>query len=178
MRLGTGRILVVAFLLLAGRPAKASAQTPILDDTAILSLLGRLGVAEVECTSYAAEHASLPSTKLLAERLRDEHTAFLVDGKKLAERIDIVLEPAIVSAVADSHSAVLADLHHMSGENFDRAFVDHEITFLQYALNYVTGAMLPAAMNQQLKRLLTEARPLLRQHLELARAAKAQLKRA
>jgi putative membrane protein len=177
MRRPVSRVLRLVAIFSLAFVARGRAQAPVLDDTSILSLLARISTAEVECTTYAAEHASLPATKLLAERLRDDHAAFLLQGAKLAERLRLTIEPQINSAVADSHSAVLADLHVMAGTNVDRAFVDHELMLLQYALDYVNGVMMPAATSAEVKRLLAEARPLLKMHLQLARAAKAEVRK-
>jgi len=166
------RVARLAAMFVIALSARARGQTPVLDDTAILSLLGRLGSVEVECTTYAADHATLPTTKLFAEKLRNDHAAFLEDGARLAERLGITIEPKIESAVADSHAAILADMHVMSGMNFDRVFVDHEIGFLQYAMNFVRDVMYPAATSPLVKQFLIVARPLLADHLKLAREAK------
>jgi len=151
-------------------------QDPRPDDAAILSLLVRVGTVEIECTSYSFEHATLPEAKQLAQQLRDDHTRFTAEGKDLANRLGITLNPTIKSVVADSHAAVLADLHNMSGDNLDRAFVDHEALILAFALNYLNGTMVAAAKNPEIKALLVRAVPLLRNHLELARQAQAKIR--
>jgi putative membrane protein len=164
---------VVPMLLAAGaRPP----QDPRPDDAAILSLLVRVGTVEIECTTYAFAHATLPEAKELARQLRDDHTQFLAEGKSLATRLGITLNPTIKSVVADSHAAVLADLHNMTGDNLDRAFVDHEALILAFALNYLDRTMVPAAKNTEIKALIVRAEPLLRHHLELARQAQAKIR--
>src|SRR5262245_61554380 len=145
------------------------AQTRPINDAEILSLLDRVTKVEVECTSYTFEHAALAETRTLAERLRNDHGAFRVEGQLLAEKLGLALNPDIKSAVADSHYAVLADLHVTSGTNLDRIFIDHEVVLLQFALSYITKFMVPVATAPDIKQLLIRAEPLIRSHLELAR---------
>ena len=173
----SARMLGLALAVLVGRPDRLPAQAPKLDDPAILSLLARLTAAEVECTSFTVEHAALPNTKVLAQRLRDDHAAFQQEGKRLADQLGLTLDPGIRSVIADSHAAVLADLHAMEGINIDRAFVDHELGLLQFALTQVDRMMVPAAKHREVKILLLQAKPLLQSHLGLARKAKQEIRK-
>ncbi len=158
--------------------AQVPAQDPKPDDAALLSLIVRVTAVEVECTGYVFGHASLPDTKLLAEQLRNDHAAFGAEGKKLAERLGLTLNPGIKSVIADSHAAVLGDLHNMSGHNLDRAFVDHEIGLLAFALNHLNRVMVPAAKDPDVKALLLRAGPLLQAHLVLAKEALEKVRKA
>ena len=169
-------LAVVSLFLLAS--ASRSSQDPKPDDAALLSLIVRVGTVEIECTTYAFDHTTLPEAKQLAQQLRDDHTKFTAEGKDLATRLGITLNPTIKSVVADSHAAVLADLHNMSGEYLDRAFVDHEALILAFALNYVNQVMVQAAKNAELKTLLGRAQPLLKSHLDLARQAQMKIRHA
>jgi predicted outer membrane protein len=156
-------------------PRGLNAQTRPVNDAQILSLLDRVTKVEVECSSYTFDHAALAETRSLAEKLRNDHGAFRVEGQLLAEKLGLALDPNITSAVADSHYAVLADLHVTTGTNLDRIFIDHEVVLLQFALNYIVRFMVPVATAPEIKDLLRRAEPLLKSHLELARAAKRHL---
>jgi putative membrane protein len=153
----------------------AQSQKP--DDAALLSLLVKVSQVEVECTGYVFGRATLPDTKLLAEQLRNDHQAFGAEGRRLAAQLGVTLNPNVKSVVADSHAAVFADLHNMSGLNLDRAFVDHEVDLLAFALNHVSKTMIPAAQNPDLKALLMRAKPLLQSHLDLAKAAQEKVRK-
>ena len=172
---GPNLALILGVACAGGRLA---AQQQRLDDAAILSVMARVTGVEVECTGYTSEHATLPGTKRLAQQLHDDHTVFMAEGRRVAEQLGVTLDPRIKSIIADSHAAVLADLHAMSGINLDLAFVEHEIGLLQFAMDYVSRVMLPAAKDTSVRRLLLTATPLLRGHLELARTAWEAVKKA
>jgi len=61
-------------------------------------------------------------------------------------------------------------LKSLKGADFDRAFLDHEIAFHQAVLDAVTGTLLPAIHNQELKSFVEQVGPAFQGHLEQAKA--------
>ncbi|MGQ0813923.1 MAG: DUF4142 domain-containing protein [Gemmatimonadota bacterium] len=79
--------------------------------------------------------------------------------------------------VDNSHSRILnsssddarSDLEQKIGADFDRSYVDHEVTFHQRMLELLDASLLPNANNVGLRNELQHARPALAAHLERAR---------
>jgi putative membrane protein len=62
-----------------------------------------------------------------------------------------------------------------SGADFDRAFLDHEITYHQAVIDAVTGTLPPAITNPELKAFVEKIAPAFQAHLDMTKAAKRQL---
>jgi putative membrane protein len=166
---------VTLTLALPAVPNSFVARERRTDDAEILSRVERGALEEVECAAYGFGHGTVPQIKALAARLRDDNGAIHTETQFVAEQLGIGLDREIGRDDADDHSAVMTDLHVMIGANVDRTFIDHQISYLQLTLNRVERDMLPAATSPVVRALLERIRPLLKIHLELARAARQHL---
>ena len=63
----------------------------------------------------------------------------------------------------------LANLRKLSGADFDRAYIDHEIAYHQTVLDALDKTLVPNAQNAELKALLVKVRPAFVAHLEHAK---------
>jgi putative membrane protein len=67
------------------------------------------------------------------------------------------------------------NLESLSGAAFDRAYIDHEITYHQNVLDAVDKTLIPNAQNAELKALLVKVRPAFAAHLAKAKQIQASL---
>jgi putative membrane protein len=77
------------------------------------------GMAEVELGKLAADKASNPDVKKFGERMVDDHGKANDELKTLAQNKNITLPTAIDAR----HKAVIDRLSKLSGDQFDRAYV-------------------------------------------------------
>jgi len=63
----------------------------------------------------------------------------------------------------------VAKLKGLKGAAFDRAYVDHEVTYHQAVLDALDKTLIPNAKNEELKALLVKVRPAFVAHLEHAK---------
>lgn len=71
--------------------------------------------------------------------------------------------------------ANLAKLKGLSGKQFDRAYVDHEVVYHQNVIEALDKTIIPNAKNEELKALLVKVRPAFDAHLEHAKHLQATL---
>jgi putative membrane protein len=64
----------------------------------------------------------------------------------------------------------------LSGKEFDKAYVDNEVTYHQTVLDALDKTLIPNASNAELKALLVKVRPAFVAHLEHAKHIQAELK--
>ena len=147
-----------------------------LNDAQILAELDHSFSNEVECATLVFERATVPSVRALARRFQEDLSAARSEEREVAERLRLSIRGRPIAAVADSHHATMADLKAMKSPDFDRAFVEHEIGSHQVLLDHVTKSMVPAALTPEVKALLQKIVPMLKSHIELAKAAKEQLR--
>ena len=57
----------------------------------------------------------------------------------------------------------------LTGAAFDRAYVDHEVTYHQQVLDAIDQVLLPNASIPELKALITSVRPVIASHLQHAK---------
>ncbi len=70
----------------------------------------------------------------------------------------------------------LAKLKGLKGKEFDKAYVDNEVTYHQTVLDAVDKTLIPSAKNEELKALLVKVRPAFVAHLEHAKKIQASFK--
>ena len=72
----------------------------------------------------------------------------------------------------------VAKLKKLDGAAFDRAYVDHEVTYHETVLDALDKTLIPSATNDELKALMVKVRPAFVAHLEHAKQLQASLGRS
>jgi putative membrane protein len=69
----------------------------------------------------------------------------------------------------------MTTLNGLSGAAFDKAYIDHEVTYHQTVLDALDKTLIPGAQNAELKSLLESSRPAFAAHLERAKSVQGTL---
>ena len=64
----------------------------------------------------------------------------------------------------------------LKGKDFDKAYVDNEVTYHQVVLDSIDKTLIPSAKNADLKNLLNQVRPSIAAHLEHAKHLQATMR--
>ena len=105
-----------------------------------------------------------------------DHTAINKQASDLVKSLKVTPQPNDTSASLKSGGDQnVAKLDKLSGKEFDRQYVNYEVSFHQAVIDAVDKTLLPSAKNDQLKALIQKVRPALAQHLEHAKHLQAQL---
>jgi putative membrane protein len=78
-------------------------------------------------------------------------------------------DSATSTGLLDGGKGNLAHLKTLKGAEFDKAYVDHEVTYHQTVLDAIDQTLIPSAQNPELKALLTKTRPAIEAHLNHAK---------
>ena len=81
------------------------------------------------------------------------------------------------SALKKSGDDTLKRLKGLNGAQFDKAYVDNEVTYHQTVLDAIDKTLIPSAKNEELKALLVKVRPAFVAHLEHAKHIQTSLKK-
>jgi putative membrane protein len=112
-----------------------------------------------------------------AQRLVRDHGQANQRAKALATRLNVT--PVETEKVRDMNRDAAdkrRELQEKSAEEFDRAFLDHEVDAHQNTLETL-DRLIPAADNADLRQLLTQARTTVQSHLDQARQLQQTLQR-
>ena len=128
--------------------------------------------AEIALGQMAAERAESEKVKQLAQRMVEDHTKAGQEVRKLAEAAGVTLadEPSLVSQkTSETYSK-------LSGKEFDRAYVDHEVKDHQKTIAKFKKHM-KKLKNAQIKQWAAGTLPVLKEHLVVAKSVSASLKK-
>jgi putative membrane protein len=155
--------------LLAGCAAAERAIPSTLSDANVVSVLDTIDVSEIEAAQLAKRKAYNPAVRAYASRLIDEHTDKMQQTLQLANRRGLQPEkPRLAAAVESTHQKTMEELRKKSGRDFDRAYLDYQVTMHQQAVKLVEDTA-NSVTDTQLKQHLVKSRPDLMSHLTGAR---------
>jgi putative membrane protein len=69
----------------------------------------------------------------------------------------------------------VANLKSLKGSEFDKAYIDNEVTYHQAVIDAIDKTLVPSAQNAELKALLVKVRPAFVTHLEHAKMIQSSL---
>jgi putative membrane protein len=158
----------------AAAPPPAPA-APTLTDPNIVALLDAANVADSSAGAVAATKGTNSEVRSFAKDMMRDHHALRKMGQDLAKKLNVT--PEMPSG--DNSQAAAAAWHDSltamaKGAAFDKAYIDHEVTYHQAVLQTAQAA-LGAAQNAELKSLIQKAAPNLQAHLEHAQKIQSKL---
>ena len=148
---------------------------PALTDANIAAILDQANMADSAAGSVAAAKGTAGDVKSFAKDMMRDHHALRKAGADLVKKLGVTPAlPAGDNSVATAQ-AWQDSLNAMpKGAGFDKAYIDHEVTYHQAVLNTAQTA-LGAAQNAELKDLITKAAPNIQAHLDHAKSIQSKL---
>jgi len=161
--------------LMAGCAAAERAMPSTLSDPNIVSVLDTIDVSEIEAAQLAKQKASSPAVRSFAARLANEHTENMQKTLQFANRTGIQPQkPRLAAAMESTHQKTMEELKKKSGRDFDRAYLDYQVTMHQQAVKLVEDTA-DSVDDARLKQHLIKTRPDLISHLTGARDLQRQI---
>jgi putative membrane protein len=149
--------------------AKAAAAGPVTDPQ-IAAIVVAANDVDIDAGKLAKDKATNPQVKQFAETMIRDHTAVNKAATDLVTRLKVTPEGNPTSqALKDGGASNVQALQGMSGAAFDKAYIDHEVTYHQQVLDAIDHTLVPGATNADLKKLLQDTRPAVAHHLDMAR---------
>ena len=148
--------------------APAAAPAGGLTDPNIVALLDEANAADSAAGAYALTKATDPGVKAFAKLMMGEHHALRAAGQQLAQRLNVTPEPPAddpLKPAAESEMTVLRAAP--KGPQFDRTYIEQEIGIHKAVLDVAEKGH-DAAQNEDLKKLIEQAKPVIQKHLDRA----------
>lgn len=144
-------------------PARSNAQVNAIDRAFVMDA-AQAGVGNIQLGQLALQRASAPQVKQFAQAEIDEQTQAKNELARIGPRIGITPP----TTPAPRHQAALARLSQLSGQEFDRAYLDEGgvNAHLENASVYQREAAF--GQNPDLLALANKGLPTIRQHFETA----------
>jgi putative membrane protein len=148
--------------------ASAPAASSRLTDANIVALLDEANAADSASGAFALTKATNPDVKAFAKLMMGEHHALRAQGQQLAKRLNVTPEaPANDPLKPAAESEMTALKGAPKGAQFDRTYIEQEIGIHKAVLD-LAGKAHDEAQNEDLKKLIEQAKPVIEKHLNRA----------
>jgi putative membrane protein len=157
-------ILATAMLMAA---ATVNAQSP--NDAQIASIVVTANQVDINAGKLAQMKGHNVEIKAFAQQMITDHTAVNKQAVALVTKLKVTPEDNATSqSLAAGGVDNLKNLKALTGSAFDKAYIDHEVTYHQQVIEALDKTLIPSAQNAELKALLVAVRPAFVGHLEHA----------
>jgi putative membrane protein len=153
---------------------KASASVPT--DAQIAMIVVVADTVDVDYGKLAVKRTINQAVKEFAETMIRDHTAVNDKAIALAKKLGVTPEESDTSKRLKSNGEKeLAKLKALTGAEFDKAYVDNEVSYHEAVIGLLDKTLIPNTRNAELKSLIESGRPIFVAHLEHAKKLRASL---
>lgn len=147
-----------------------------LNDANIVYVLDNANKLDSAAGSVAATKGTASEVRDFGKRMVRDHHALRKQGEDLAKRLKVTPEAPPNDESQASYDKTMSMLNGAAkGKDFDKAYIDNEVTYHKAVLQTITMAM-RAAQNAELKNLIQKAAPEIQGHLDLAESIQGKTK--
>jgi putative membrane protein len=148
--------------------ASVSAQT--VNDAQIASIVVTANQVDIDAGKLAAATTANAEVKKFAQLMVTDHTGVNKQAVDLVTKLKVTPQDNDTSkSLKAGGEKNVAQLKTLKGSAFDKAYVEHEVTYHQAVLDALDKTLVPNASNAELKALLVKVRPAFVAHLEHAK---------
>jgi putative membrane protein len=167
---------IIVGSLLCFTAAAISAQT--VSDAQIASIVVTANQVDIDAGKLAATKATSPEVKKFGQQMVTDHTGVNKQATALVKKLKVTQEDNSTSqSLKAGGDKNIANLKGLSGAAFDKAYIDHEVTYHQSVIDAIDKTLIPDAQNAELKALLVKVRPAFVAHLEHAKMIQSSLEK-
>src|SRR6185436_8687839 len=158
--------------LMFGAPAHADGP----NDAQIAAIVVTANQVDINAGELAKSKTKNEEVKAFAQRMVADHTGVNKSAVDLVTKLKVKPEENDTSHALKANGAdTLKRLKALKGKEFDKAYVDNEVTYHETVLDALDKTLIPNASNEELKSLLEKVRPAFVAHLDHAKHIQATL---
>ncbi|OMG73163.1 DUF4142 domain-containing protein [Burkholderia ubonensis] len=155
-------------LLAVALPVSAQQAGPT--DPQIAAIVVTANQVDIDAGKLAESKTRNKDVKAFADRMVTDHTGVNKAAADLVHKLGVTPEENPTSMnLKQGGDTNLQTLGKLDGARFDRAYIDHEVTYHEAVLDAIDHTLIPSAKNAELKALLVKSEPAFVAHLEHAR---------
>jgi putative membrane protein len=158
-------------------PLRASV-TAALDDPTIVAIFDAANTWDIETSQVALEKSHNKDVRRFAAMMVRDHRAVRKMGRDLAHRLHVTpTPPGKDFALYQDHESAMKTLRSTKGKAFDKAYIDHEVSYHQAVIDAMSSQLLPTTKNAELKALEVKVAPNFQAHLAAAKDVQQKLEK-
>jgi putative membrane protein len=157
--------------------ASSSSNAAAPNDAQIASIVVTANTVDIDAGKLAEKMGHNKEVKKFAQRMVTDHTGVNKQATALVKKLHVTPEDNPTSqSLKEGGDKNIAHLKTLKGDEFDKAYIDNEVTYHQAVLDAIDNTLIPNAKNQELKALIVKVRPAIDTHLQHAKQVQASLK--
>lgn len=165
-------VVAAAFALMMGA---VHAQTP--NDAEIAAIVVAANAVDIDAGKLAKAKGSTREVRDFGQRMVTDHTGVNKQAGDLVKKLGVKpVESDTSKSLRDGGKANLKKLKALKGAEFDKAYVDNEVSYHQAVLDTIDKTLIPNAKNAELKELIVKVRPAIDAHLQHAKQMQSSMK--
>ena len=161
-------LLTLVLALGVGAAASVQAQTPAapaINDAQIAHIAYTAGVIDVTAAKQALAKSHNKAVRAFAEEMARDHAAVNDQALALVKKLGVTPEDNPTSqSLSSAAAAEQTKLAALSGDAYDKAYAANEVAFHKTVNGALSGTLIPAAQNAELKSLLETGLKLFQSH--------------
>lgn len=159
-----------------GMAAVPAALPAPLTDANIVFILDNANMLDSTAGAVAATKGTSADVREFGKRMMRDHHDLRKEGQDLAKKLKVTPEAPPNDDSKAQYDKTMATLNGAAkGKDFDKAYIDNEVTYHEAVLQTATNAM-AAAQNAELKNLIQKAAPKIQSHLDHAKSIQTKMK--
>jgi putative membrane protein len=172
----TGLVKDTTAAAVAVTDTAAPAPPASLTDANIVYILDNANKLDSTAGSIAATKGTAADVREFGKRMMRDHHTLRKQGEDLAKKLKVTPQAPANDDSQATYDKTMSTLNGAAkGKDFDKAYIDNEVTYHQAVLQTATTAM-NAAQNAELKNLIQKAAPAIQAHLDLAQSIQGKMK--
>ena len=154
----------------------SEAAKPALSDANIAAIVVAANNADIDNGKQALTKTKNADVKAFAKLMIADHGSVNDKAAALAAKLSLTPEDDDTSRnLKAGQDSVRAAIQAKTGSDFNKAYIDNEVTYHQTVLDALDQTLIPNAQNAELKQLLTDVRPTIAAHLDHAKSIQTKL---
>jgi len=168
-------LALVAFAAFSTIHAQNEAAPPPTD-AQIAMIAVTANSVDIDTAKMAKQNTSNKAVKEFADTMVRDHTAVNAKATALVKKLGVTPQESDTSrSLRSDGDKKMAELKTMTAAQFDKSYVDNEVSYHEAVLGVLDKTLIPNTKNAELKSLLESARPIFVSHLEHAKKLQASL---
>ena len=160
----------IAAAVFALAASGVTAQTAGPNDAQIAAIVVTANQVDIDAGKLAKSKSKNKEVKSFAQLMITDHTGVNKQATALVKKLKVKPEASDTSkSLKQGGVDNVKNLKGLKGAAFDKAYVDHEVSYHQAVLDAIDKTLVPNAKNAELKDLLVKVRPAIAAHLEHAK---------
>ena len=159
-------------------PEPAAPAAPAVNDAQIAAIVVAANQVDIDAGKLAESKATNARVKSFARQMVTDHAGVNKAATALVTKLGVTPEENETSrSLTAGGEQNRSSLQGKSGAEFDKAYIENEVTYHQAVLDALDKTLIPNAQNADLKNMLVTTRPAFEAHLKMAQEVRAAVQR-